>query len=58
LIRGDDVMKKFLPVLFVILGTLDTVYGALKPDIVSLAIGVVMVAIAVYILKKEHEAPR
>ncbi len=51
-------MKKFLPVLFVVLGTLDTIYGALKPDMVSLAIGVIMVVIAVYILKKEKEEPR
>jgi hypothetical protein len=51
-------MKKFLPVLFVVLGTLDTIYGALKPDMISLVIGVVMVGIAVYILKKEHEAPK
>lgn len=51
-------MKKFLPVLFVVLGAIDTIYGALKPDMVSLVIGVIMVAIAVYILKKEQEAPK
>ena len=50
-------MRKFLPVLFVVLGTLDTIYGALRPDMVSLVIGVIMVAIAVYILKKD-EAPK
>jgi hypothetical protein len=48
-------MKKFLPVLFVILGTLDTIYGALKSDMISLVIGVIMVGISVYILKKEQE---
>jgi len=51
-------MRKFVPVLFVVLGTIDTVYGALRPDMVSLVMGVIMVGIAVYILKQEREAPK
>jgi hypothetical protein len=48
-------MRRFLPVIFIILGVLDTIYGAISSDVISLVIGVVMVVISVYILKKERE---
>jgi hypothetical protein len=47
-------MKRILPVIFIILGTLDTIYGAIRSDVISLVIGVVIVVISVYILRKEQ----
>jgi hypothetical protein len=48
-------MKRFLPIIFIILGALDTIYGAIRSDVISLVIGVVMVVISFYILRKEQE---
>jgi lipid-A-disaccharide synthase-like uncharacterized protein len=48
-------MRKYLPAVFTILGAVDIVYGIWKSDVVSLVIGGIMVAISLYIMKKERE---
>lgn len=48
--------NKALPVLFIVLGMADLVYGIVRKDMVSLAMGALMAGIAVYILTRRESS--
>jgi hypothetical protein len=48
--------NRIIPLLFVLLGTLDFIYGIIRHDLISLGIGAIMIGIALFILKKAHNA--
>lgn len=48
-------MKKYVPILFLILGIIDLIYGITTGDRISLVIGGAMIVIALYVVKKEKQ---
>ena len=48
--------NRVLPIAFIIIGVIDFTYGIMKKDQVSLAMGAIMVGIAVFILVKDRQA--
>jgi len=52
--RGISSMKRFLiPLLFMVIGIADFIYGILRSDAMSLAIGALLVGISLYIIYKD-----
>jgi len=49
-------MSRFLPAVFAVVGILDLVYGIVRSDTVSIIAGPAMVAIALYIWRKDRGA--
>jgi hypothetical protein len=45
--------KKVLPLAFAVIGVIDFIYGVMKPDMVSLGMGALLVGISLFVLKKE-----
>jgi hypothetical protein len=45
--------NKILPLAFAVIGVIDFIYGIMKPDMVSLGMGAIMVGISLFILKRE-----
>lgn len=46
--------NRALPVAFIVIGVIDFIYGVVKKDQISMAMGAIMVGIAVFILKREQ----
>jgi len=49
-------MSRFLPAVFAVVGVLDLIYGIVRSDTVSIIAGPAMVAIALYIWRKDRGA--
>jgi len=49
-------MSRFLPAVFAVVGIMDLVYGIVRSDTVSIIAGPAMVAIALYIWRKDRGA--
>lgn len=47
-------MSRFLPAVFAVVGIMDLVYGIARSDTVSIIAGPAMVAIALYIWRKDR----
>jgi hypothetical protein len=45
--------NKVVPAVFAVIGVMDFIYGIMKPDMVSLGMGALLVVIALYVLKRE-----
>lgn len=48
--------NRVLPVAFIVIGTIDFIYGAFSKDTVSIAMGALMAGIAAYILVKDRRS--
>jgi hypothetical protein len=45
--------NKIVPLAFAVIGVIDFIYGIMKPDMISLGMGGLMVGISIFILKRE-----
>jgi len=45
--------NKILPLVFAVIGVIDFIYGIMKPDMVSLGMGALLVGISLFVLKRE-----
>jgi hypothetical protein len=44
--------NKIIPLLFALFGVIDFIYGIYRHDMISLGMGVLMVGISLYVIKK------
>jgi hypothetical protein len=45
--------NKIVPLAFAAIGVIDFIYGIMKPDMVSLGMGALLVGISLFVLKRE-----
>ena len=48
--------NRVLPIAFIIIGVIDFTYGVIRKDQISLAMGAIMVGIAVFIIVKDRRS--
>ena len=48
--------NRVLPVAFIVIGVIDFTYGFIRKDQISLAMGAIMVGIAVFIITKDKRS--
>jgi hypothetical protein len=49
--------NKIVPLAFAAIGIIDFIYGIMKPDMVSLGMGALLVGISLFVFKREGTSP-
>jgi hypothetical protein len=45
--------NKILPLAFAVIGLIDLIYGIMKPDMISVGMGALMIGISLFILRRD-----